>query len=108
MGRMRFGIALALETEANDLLARSMEGVTSHAAKSDILTPWKEQQRRRKEVYVTSGIADPSVRSGMYNRVLNPTRPDLNSRDHGAMPAKRDMSRSTLADHVERHLSGNS
>jgi hypothetical protein len=106
MGRMRYGVHAQLETEANDLIARSMEGVTSHSAKSDILTPWKEQQRKRKEVYVASGIADPAVRLGMYNRVINPGRPDLNSRDGGAMPAKRDNSRSTLADHVARHLDG--
>ncbi len=106
MGRMRFGIHAALEAESNEILAKSMEGVTSHMAKSDILTPWKEQQRRRKEVYVGSGTADPAVRNGMYNRVLNPTRPDLNSRDNGAMPAKRDFSRSTLADHVAHHLDG--
>jgi len=81
MGRMRYGVAKALEAEADAILAESIKGVKSHAAKSDILTPWKEQQRRRREVYVGTGVPDPSVRQGMYHRRSNTAHPHLNSRD---------------------------
>jgi hypothetical protein len=74
------------------LLRRSLEGITSHAAKSDILTPWKETERRRREVYVADGVPDPAVRKGMFHRVLNPARPELNSRD-GIAQARRGDSR---------------
>lgn len=107
--RMRFGVHRQLEDEATRMIMESMAGVKSHSAKSDILTPWKEQQRRRREVYVASGTPDPAVRQGIYNRRANPTRPHLNSRDGGALPAKRDVSsRSSLAEHVARHLEGDS
>lgn len=70
-----------LEEEANRLIRESLKGVTSHAAKSDVLTAWKEQDRRSHEVYVSEGVPDPAVRRGMFHRALNPTRPELNSRD---------------------------
>lgn len=69
-----------MEEEANRILKESLKGTTSHAAKADILTQWKEQDRRSREVYVRDGTPDPSVRLGMYHRVINPARPDLNSR----------------------------
>jgi hypothetical protein len=56
-------------------------GITKHSAKSDILTPWKEAERHRREVYPTSGVADAAVRSGVFHRALNTTRPELNSRE---------------------------
>lgn len=77
--RMRYGVNLDLEEEANSLLRTSMRGV--RAADHDILTPWKEKDRRRHEIYVKSGTPDPSVRSGMFYRALNVKYPELNSRD---------------------------
>jgi hypothetical protein len=111
MGRLRYGVHKELEAEADALLRQSLQGVTSHSAKSDILTPWKEVDRRRREVYVATGIPDPSVRQGMFNRSLNPTRPHLNSRDGGAIPANTQVlaaqrDRSTLADFVAAHCEG--
>lgn len=84
---LRSGVHAALEAEANRLIKESLAGVTSHSAKSDILTPWKEGERYRREVYVESGVPDSSTRRGMFHRVLNPARPELNSRD-GVAPAR--------------------
>lgn len=78
---LRSGIHAALEAEADRLLRESLVGVTSHTAKSDILTAWKTAERYRREVYVADGIPDASVRQGMFHRALNRVRPDLNSRD---------------------------
>ena len=107
MGRMKFGVHIALEEEANAILARSMAGITRQADKSDVLTPWKEQNRRRREVYVASGTPDPAVRQGMYNRRSNPSMPHLNSRD-GFFQAPRRGSdqpaRSSLAEFVAQNL----
>lgn len=75
------GIHGPLETAANELLWESLKGVTSQTAKSDILTPWKEQDRHNREVMSRSGVIDPSTRRGMYHRVANPRSPHLNSRD---------------------------
>ena len=103
MARMRYGVAKALEEEADALLKRSLAGVTSHEAKSDILTPWKEQERRRREVFVTSGTPDPAIRRGMYRRAMNPLQTHLNSRDGIAPPMKLGGS---LASHVAEHGGG--
>lgn len=80
-GVPRSGTHPQLERAANEMLRQSMAGVTKHSDKADILTPWKEQDRYRREVYVESGIPDPAVRQGNFNRVANAARPDLNSRD---------------------------
>lgn len=82
------GIHGPLEDAANELIFGSLRGVTSQSAKSDILTPWKEQDRRNREVMSRSGTVDPQTRRGMYHRVANPLAPHLNSRD-GAMRGHR-------------------
>ena len=81
MTPMRRGVHRPLEDEANRLIRESLVGVTKHSAKADILTPWKEAERYRREVYVSSGSPDVSTRSGMFHRTTNPARPELNSRD---------------------------
>ena len=78
---LRRGVHPLLEAEADRLLKESLAGVTKHSAKSDILTPWKEQDRRRREVYPNSGVPERHVRQGLYHRAANPARPELNSRD---------------------------
>lgn len=75
------GIHGPLEDEANRLIFESLKGVTSQSAKSDILTPWKQQDRWAREVMSSSGTVDPAVRRGMYHRVQNKKSPHLNSRD---------------------------
>lgn len=81
MPPLRRGVHRPLEDEANRLIRESLKGVTKHSEKSDLLTPWKDAERHRREVYPLSGVADPAIRRGMFNRVANPSRPELNSRD---------------------------
>jgi hypothetical protein len=90
MNESRQGIFLPLEQAADELIFGSLAGVTSQAEKKDILTPWKEMDRRRKEVMAVSGTVDPAVRRGMYHRAANMAKPYLNSRD-GHYPASRKM-----------------
>lgn len=86
--RLRFGRCRELEGIADELIRESLTGVTSRAAKSDILTPWKQQDRWDHEVYPGSGVADPAVRRGMFGRAWNRRHPHLNSRD-GYYPVRR-------------------
>jgi hypothetical protein len=89
--RLRRGIDATLEAEADRLIKESLKGVTKHSEKSDLLTPWKQAERYRREVYPRSGVAD-STRRGNFNRVINPGRPDLNSREGTApRPSSRDF-----------------
>jgi hypothetical protein len=91
------------------LLHESLKGVTSFAAKKDILTPWKEADRARREMTVPSGTPDPALRKGMYHRAYNPDRPYLNASEGVARPHRVARPRSeggegftgSLADHVE-------
>jgi hypothetical protein len=78
VGRIHYGRHAMLEDEADRLIKASLSGVTKQA---DILTPWKQQERLRREVYTQQGFPDESVRKGMFGRVANRSRPDLNSRD---------------------------
>jgi hypothetical protein len=85
----RSGIHPELEDEANRIIRESLRGVTARSAKSDILTPWKEQDRRSREVYNANGIAEPTSRMGMFHRAWNPARPELNSVDGVAHRGRR-------------------
>jgi hypothetical protein len=86
--RLRNGTNRQLEDEADALLWASLKGVTSRKDKSDILTPWKQQDRWDHEVYTAAGTADPAVRKVVFSRVWNPKYPHLNSRD-GHYPVRR-------------------
>lgn len=79
--RLRHGVHAALEEAANELIRDSLKTVKKRADKSDILTPWKEKDRKSREVYTSSGQADGSLRRGMYHRAWNPAHPHLNARD---------------------------
>jgi hypothetical protein len=81
MGRLMYGINHALDDEATALIKASLEGVTRNADKSDILTPWKEKDRKDREVYTDSGTPDPAFRKGMFRRAWNSRDSHLNSRD---------------------------
>jgi hypothetical protein len=98
--RMYRGTNHILEQEANRILRESLEGVTAHSAKKDILTPWKERERRRREVYVNSGTPDPSTRQGMFHRALNTACPELNSRDGISPPRGNRTDPPKYHDHV--------
>lgn len=86
MARMHHGVHHILEAEADALIKLSMKGQTRPSEKSDVLTPWKADHRRKYEIYPNTGIADPSVRQGMFNRAANDVSTHLNSID-GAAPS---------------------
>lgn len=100
----RNGIHLPLERAANELLRQSLAGVTKHSEKSDILTPWKEQDRLRREVYSADGMPDGAIRRGNFHRVVNHEKPELNSREGHAPARARGMG--TLGQHVIDHAAG--
>jgi hypothetical protein len=107
MGFIRHGVHKPLEDAANEIIRKSLEGVTKYSEKADILTPWKEQDRRNREVYTEAGAPDASMRKGMFHRVHNPDRPDLNSRD-GIAKSNRGKSASLQAhvlEYGDRHES---
>lgn len=81
MSVIRNGIHLPLEEAANAIIFGALKGVTKQSEKADILTPWKEQDRRSREVMASSGTVDASIRRGMYHRVANRSHPYLNSRE---------------------------
>lgn len=109
MARLRYGVAKALEDEANAILADSLRSARA-PEKSDVLTPWKEQQRRRREIFVASGTPDPALRQGMFHRRTNPSRPHLNSRDGISAPRPGETTRreSSLSNFVHDNLFGSS
>lgn len=80
-GIVRHGVNSVLEGEADELIRKSLEGVTSMEAKRDILTPWKQKDRLDREVYSSAGVPDESTRKGMYHRAWNSEQQHLNSRD---------------------------
>lgn len=86
--RLRHGVYSLLEDKATELILASLEGTTSREEKSDILTPWKEKHRAKREILTSTGVADPSVRRGQFTRAWNPDRPQLNSRDCPTQPVK--------------------
>src|ERR1700744_2614192 len=88
--RVRYGVHGPLEQAADELLRQSLINVKSREEKSDILTPWKESNRRSVEVYSTSGVPDESFRQGMFKRARNRTKPSLNSCD-GIVHGRRSM-----------------
>lgn len=87
--RMRHGVNPHLEAEADEILRQSMAGVTSHEAKRDILTPWKQKDRQSREVYSGTGVVDPAVRRGQFSRVANKAAPHLNSIEGKVAPLSR-------------------
>jgi hypothetical protein len=90
MSPVRCGIHAPLEQAANELIFGSLKGITSQKDKSDVLTPWKENDRRSKEVLTSSGFPDAQIRRGMFHRVLNREKMYLNSRE-GIAPAFRTL-----------------
>lgn len=78
---LRRGVHRDLEDAADAMIKESLKSVTRHSDKSDILTPWKEQERRRREIYVPSGTPDASNRQGIFHRTINTGSPHLNSRN---------------------------
>jgi hypothetical protein len=92
-----------LEDEADRLLKESLVGVTSFEEKRDILTPWKEADRRRREILVPSGTPDSALRRGVFGRAYNAARPELNATNgrRRQAPNSRDGFSGSLGDFVE-------
>lgn len=89
--RVKYGIHEQLEAEADALIFGSLKDVTSREEKSDILTPWKEKNRKSKEILSRTGHPiDGALRRGMYHRVYNPVQTHLNSYDGPTRPIKMD------------------
>jgi hypothetical protein len=89
--RVKSGINELLEAEADALIFGSLKDVTSREAKSDILTPWKEKNRKSREILSRSGHPiDGSLRRGMFHRAYNPVQTHLNSYDGPTRPIKMD------------------
>lgn len=99
MGTLRYGVHRVLEDAATEMIRRSLIGVNGHEAKRDVLTPWKERDRKSREVFVPSGTPDPALRVGNFNRALSPVS-HLNSVNGSARPRRR---QSSLAKFVEEH-----
>lgn len=78
---MRVGTNPLLEAEADRMIRESLRGVTGHHAKRDVLTTWKQKDRRGREVYSPTGVAEATSRQGQFSRAANPARPNLNSNE---------------------------
>jgi len=78
--RLRYGVHRVVEEEADALIYGAVRKIKKHS-ENDILTPWKEKDRRSHEIYVPSGVPDAANRQGIYHRSINSSRPDLNSRE---------------------------
>lgn len=100
MAPLRHGVAPHLEAEADRLIKESLAGVTRYSDKSDVLTPWKDQMRHRREVYNIHGVAEPQLRRGIFGRALNPDSPHLNSIDAAGAVRKRGF-RDSLGDFMD-------
>lgn len=87
MGRVRSGVHLPLEEAANEILRAALAPLP-RSQKTDVLTEWKERDRKAKEVYSSGGTVDPAIRRGMYHRAWNPDKPYLNSREGHTRPRR--------------------
>lgn len=90
---MHHGTNRILEDEADRIIKESLKGVTRYSDKADILTPWKQKSRAKREILTSSGFPEPALRQGMFNRRHNAARPDLNSRDGIAQARGRGLER---------------
>lgn len=82
--RLVHGVHRPLEDAADKIINDAMRKITRPEDKSDILTPWKEQDRRRREIYVSGGVPDSANRSGNFHRSLNTKQAHLNSATPGS------------------------
>lgn len=94
--RLVHGTHRVLEDAADAILRKDLSTITRPADKSDILTPWKERDRRSREVYVPQGVPDAASRSGTFHRETNPKYPHLNSATPGSRSTHRSARRGDL------------
>lgn len=87
MPMARTGLHKPLEDAADSILHAQLSKITRNSEKSDVLTPWKEQDRRRRERYTTSGTPDGSLRRGIISRVA--VHPDTGLAHLNSMQAQK-------------------
>lgn len=96
---LRNGVWEEAEAEADRIIFGHLKAISRAEAKKDVLTPWKEYNRRTHEVMmvgtrkdeqdppgrhdVVGGVPDRAVRSGMFDRSVNSLHPWLNSMPNG-------------------------
>ncbi len=105
---LRFGVHRPLEDAADRMIRDSLAGVHSHTAKRDVLTPWKENQRRRREVLVPSGTPDAALRRGNFHRAEGAAH--LNSRQGivGSQRIPSSLARFVAEHRVDREIEDSS
>ena len=99
--RLRHGVWEEVEAQADKIIFEHLATITRPADKADVLTPWKEDVRCRREVYVSStpttgegaapstgdtyggGVPDRAIFTGMFDRATNELRPWLNAQPGG-------------------------
>lgn len=87
--RVRHGVDLELEAEADRILKESFLEQPDPEEKSKILTKYMLQNRLKREVYTADGTPDGAVRRGTFTRALNPQYPHLNAIEGVARPQHR-------------------
>jgi hypothetical protein len=87
--RIRSGVDLDLEAQANAILRQSFLDQPDPEAKSLILTEYMLQNRLKREVFVPGGTPDGAVRKGSFHRAINRQHPHLNATDGVARPQHR-------------------
>lgn len=87
MGQLRSGVSLQLEAMADEIIFSHVRDLPP-AEKMDILTTWKMESRLEKEVFNVLGVADASVRQGIFGRAYNRYQPHLNSTKSGGNRTK--------------------
>ncbi|MFH8483147.1 hypothetical protein [Streptomyces sp. NPDC018055] len=87
--RVRHGVDLELEAEADELLKESFQDNPDPEAKALILTKYMLQNRVRREVYVNGGTPDGAVRKGSFHRSANTKYLHLNATEGAMRPQHR-------------------
>jgi hypothetical protein len=87
--RLRSGVDPVLEAEADELIKNSFLEHPDKTEKAKILTIWMLTARLSREIYVTDGVPDGSLRRGTFHRSLNPKYPHLNGADATAFRPRR-------------------
>ena len=87
--RIRNGVDLDLEAEANAILRQSFLDNPDPEAKALILTEYMLQNRLKREVFVPGGTPDGAVRKGSFHRAINRQHPHLNATEGVARPQHR-------------------
>lgn len=82
------GVHEDLEEQADELLAEHRRKyISAYEDMRDILFPYQLNTRRRREVYVKTGVPSPHLFSGIFSRAHSPDRkrrPTIQDYEDGA------------------------